>query len=65
MYFQVTVAIEIEGNRRTKVQKEQYLVEAMSCTEAEAKVYQEFEGESNWEVVRVVKSNILKVIDSE
>lgn len=63
MYFQVTVAIEVEAGRKTKKIKEQYLVDAMSCTEAEKKIYEEFDGESNWEVTRVIQSNILKVLE--
>jgi hypothetical protein len=54
-------------NDRGKVQKvtEKYLVEAFSATEAEAKIYKEFEGNSNFDVEKVVKSRILKVINVE
>jgi len=66
MYWQVDVKLEIT-NDRGKIQKitEKYLVEAFSATEAEAKIYKEFEGESNFNVEKVVKSKILKVINTE
>lgn len=65
MYWQVDVKLEFT-NDRGKTQKitEKYLVEAFSATEAEAKIYKEFEGESNFNVEKVVKSKILKVIES-
>jgi hypothetical protein len=34
----------------------------MSATDAEAQIYKEFDGESNFTVEKVVKSKILKVI---
>jgi bifunctional N-acetylglucosamine-1-phosphate-uridyltransferase/glucosamine-1-phosphate-acetyltransferase GlmU-like protein len=45
--------------------KELYLVDAISATEAEAKIYTEFEGESNFSVVGVNQSKILKVLERE
>lgn len=65
MYFQVTVSIEVEGGNKPKKIKEQYLVDAESCTEAEAKMYKKFDGESNWEVTRVAQSNIIEVIEGK
>lgn len=66
MYWQVDVKIEFE-NDRGRVQKliEKYLVNAFSATDAEAKIYKEFEGESNFTVEKVVKSKILKTIGDE
>ena len=63
MFYKGKVKIEFE-NDKGKVQKinEVYLVEAVSVTDAEAKLYKEFEGESNFEVVGVTKSRIIKVI---
>jgi hypothetical protein len=63
MFYQGKVKIEFE-NDKGKVQKinEVYLVEAVSVTDAETKLYKEFEGESNFEVVGVTKSRIIKVI---
>ena len=65
MYWQVDVKLEFE-NDRGKTQKitEKYLVEAFSATEAEAKIYKELDGDSNFNVEKVVKSKILKVIET-
>ena len=66
MYCQVDVKMEFE-NDRGRVQKviEKYLVSAFSATDAEAKIYKEFEGDSNFAVEKVVKSKILKVLGNE
>jgi hypothetical protein len=65
-YWQVDVKMEFE-NDRGRVQKviEKYLVNAFSATDAEAKVYKEFEGDSNFSVEKVVKSKILKILGDE
>jgi hypothetical protein len=66
MYWQVDVKMEFE-NDRGRVQKvvEKYLVSAFSATDAEAKIYKEFEGDSNFTVEKVVKSKILKILGDE
>jgi hypothetical protein len=66
MYWQVDVKLEFT-NEKGKTQKitEKYLVEAFTATEAEAKIYKEFDGGSNFNVEKVVKSKILKVINTE
>jgi hypothetical protein len=66
MYWQVDVKMEFE-NDRGRVQKviEKYLVSAFSATDAEAKIYKEFEGDSNFSVEKVVKSKILKILGNE
>ena len=63
-YWQVTVIFEIvsDSGRNQKV-KELYLVEAVSATDAEAKIYKNFEGESNFTVVKAEQSRILEVIE--
>jgi hypothetical protein len=65
-YWQVDVKMEFE-NDRGRIQKviEKYLVNAFSATDAEAKVYKEFEGDSNFSVEKVVKSKILKILGNE
>ena len=62
-YWQVDVKITLE-NEQGRIQKitEKYLVEAVSPTDTEAKVFKEFEGESNFEVNKVVKTKIIKII---
>lgn len=64
-YWQVDVKMEFE-NDRGRIQKviEKYLIDAMSATDAEAQIYKEFDGESNFSVEKVVKSKILKVIQN-
>jgi hypothetical protein len=63
-YWTVTVQLEHENDRgRIQRIKEQYLVNAISATDAEAKIYTDFEGESNFSVVGVVQSKIIKVIE--
>ena len=57
-YWNVTVQLEIEnGNGRVQKVKENYLVSAVSATDAEQKIYIEFE------VVGAVKSKIIKVLE--
>jgi len=63
-YWQVTVQLEHENDRgRIQKVRELYLVDAISATEAEAKIYTEFEEESNFTVVGVNQSKILKVLE--
>lgn len=63
-YWQVTVQLEHENDRgRIQKVRELYLVDALSATEAEAKIYKEFEGESNFSVIGVNQSKIIKVIE--
>lgn len=63
-YWQVTVLFEIvsDSGRNQKV-KELYLVEAVSATDAEAKIYKHFEGESNFTVIKAEQSRILDVLE--
>jgi hypothetical protein len=63
-YWQVDVKLTIEQDSG-KIQKvtEKYLVEAHSPTDAEAKVYKDFEGESNFTVDKIVKTKIIKIIE--
>jgi len=63
-YWQVTVQLQHESDKG-KVQRinEQYVVNAVSATEAEAKIYKEFTGESNFEVIRVAQTKIIKIIE--
>lgn len=63
-YWTVTVQLTVE-NDRGRIQKirEMYLVNAISATDAEKKIYTEFEGESNFSVVGAVQSKVLKVLE--
>ena len=62
-YWQVDVKLTME-HESGKIQKvtEKYLVSAVSPTDAEAKVYKDFEGESNITVDKIVKTKIIKII---
>jgi hypothetical protein len=68
-YFEVTVTVQHEvdggkGGTKIKKVKESYLVDAMSVTEAEAKVVQDFKGVMfDFEVKSVTSSKIIKIID--
>jgi hypothetical protein len=70
-YFEVTVQVKLEsedskGNVKVKNVNEQYLVDAMSCTEAEARVVKKFTGATvDFEVVSVRGSKIIEVINAE
>lgn len=62
-YWQVTVQMEHENDRgRVQKVKELYLVDAMSATEAEAIIYKDFEGMSNFKVIAITQTRIVKVL---
>jgi hypothetical protein len=66
-YFTVKAVFEIEDNKgKIKKQTEQYLVDAMSVTEAEARItdYLASRGENDFEVKSASKSNIVSVIEA-
>ncbi len=64
-YYAVTVAVEVEDAKgKIKKQREQYLVDALSVTEAEAKLVNKFVSEGvnlEYEVVKVSETRILEV----
>jgi len=62
-FWTVTVQLSVEKNDRLQKVREQYLVSAVSATDAEAKITKEFSGHSNFEVVGVIQSKIIKVIE--
>jgi hypothetical protein len=63
-YWLVTVQLQFENDKgRIQKVREQYLVDAVSATDAEAKIYKEFEGESDFNVVGVNRSKIIKVVE--
>jgi hypothetical protein len=66
-YFTVKAVFEIEDNKgKIKKQTEVYLVDAMSVTEAEARItdYLSERGENDFEVKSASKSNIVSVIEA-
>jgi hypothetical protein len=64
-YWQVTTQFERESDTgRVRKIKEVYLVDAMTGTEAEAKTYKMLEGlgESNFKIISLLESKIVKVV---
>ncbi len=64
-YWQVTTQFERENDRgRVQKIKEIYLVDALTGTEAESKVYKQLEdeGETGFSVISLTQSRIIKVI---
>jgi hypothetical protein len=66
-YFEVTVGLVVATlkNGKDKVQKESYLVDAMSVTEAEAKVVSDFEKagvQIEYKVISARESKVIRVI---
>jgi hypothetical protein len=70
-YYEVVVQIKLQtedskGNVKIKKLKEVYLVDAMSVTEAEARVVKQFEGFSQeFSVLQVKNSKIIEVINAD
>lgn len=70
-YYEVVVQLTLEtedskGNVKVKRQKEAYLVDAMSVTEAEARVVELFKNYSqDFQVIQVTQSKIVQVLDKE
>jgi hypothetical protein len=67
-YFEVTVGmvVAIQKNGKDKVQKETYLVDAQSLTEAEAKVVKDFEDSGvqlDYKAISAKESKIMRIID--
>ena len=65
VYWTVQAEVILSAaDQKIKKTKEQYLVDAMSATEAEAKVAKDFEGSGiGFEVTSAVKSKIIRVIE--
>ncbi len=66
-YFEVTVGLVVATliSGKDKVQKESYLVDAMSVTEAEAKVVSDFEKagvQIEYKVISARESKVIRVI---
>ena len=64
-YYIATVKVQDENERgRVSNTNETYCVEAESVTEAEAKVVQDFEGDSTeYQVKEVKETKILKILE--
>jgi len=67
-YFEVCVelVVSIQKNGKEKKQKEVYLVDAMSVTEAEKRVIEDFENSGvqlDYKVASAKESRVLRVIE--
>lgn len=67
-YYEVTVSVEVAllKSGKPKIKKELYLVDAQSCTEAEARVVKDFLSSSqnmDFTVSSAKESRILRVIE--
>ena len=64
-YYLAKVEVKTENDRgRLSTVRELYCVESESCTEAEAKVVLEFEGESiEYQVKEVKETKIIKILE--
>lgn len=61
-HVKVQIAIELESGK-IKKQSRSYLVNAVSPTDAEAKIYEELEGYPNdWVVDSIVKTKFVAVL---
>ena len=61
---QLTVEVDTPKGPKTRKTSESYLVEALSVTEAEAKVIKDFEGFTfDYEVKSVTASKIVKILE--
>ena len=64
-YYAVTVQLEVEDSKgRIKKKNEQYLVDALSVTEAEAKLVKKFTDEAvklEYEVIKVAETKYIEV----
>lgn len=67
-YFEVSVelVIAMQKNGKEKKQKEVYLVDAMSVTEAEKRVIEDFESSGvqlDYKVVSAKESKVIRIIE--
>jgi hypothetical protein len=67
-YFEVSIelVISIQKNGKEKKQKEVYLVDAMSVTEAEKRVIEDFENSGvqlDYKVVSAKESKVIRVVE--
>jgi hypothetical protein len=63
-YYNAKAKVLVDNGKTTKKVTEEYLVEAVSVTDAEVKVVKDFEGTSiEFEVVDVKLSKVGKVIE--
>lgn len=63
-YYKASVKVAFEDSKgRVKFRKEEYLVNAISPTDVEAKVNKEMEGAGDFEIVSIVLTKIISVLN--
>lgn len=65
-YYQVKVQIERVVDEKTKVSTENYIVEAINCTDAEKIIYDYFNGTTeNFKVKSINETNIIDILSKD
>lgn len=63
-YYKVCVKVEFENDKgQVKYRKEEYLVSAVNPTDVETQIVKEMEGSGDFEIVSIVLTKILAVLD--
>jgi len=63
-YYKAVVKVEFENEKgKIKFRKEEYLVNAVNPTDVEVQVNKEMEGAGTFEIVSIVVTKILSVLD--
>jgi hypothetical protein len=63
-YYKCVVKVEFENDKgQVKFRKEEYLVAAISPTDVETQIVKEMEGSGDFEIMSIVLTKILAVLD--
>jgi len=63
MFYTAKVKVQVNEGKKVKWSTETFLVDAVSVTDAEVKLHQEYEGfPDEWEIKSVSQSPVIKVI---
>jgi hypothetical protein len=63
-YYKCCVKVEFENDKgQVKFRKEEYLVNAVNPTDVESQIVKEMEGSGDFEIVSIVLTKILAVLD--
>jgi hypothetical protein len=63
-FYKAVVKVEFEDNKgRVKYRKEEYLVNGVNPTDVEVKINKEMEGYGEFEIVSIVLTKIISVLD--
>jgi len=63
MFYTAKVKVQVNEGKKVKWNTETFLVDAVSVTDAEVKLHQEYKGfQDEWEIKSVSQSPVIKVI---